>query len=94
MVDAITKTLNRPFHFAEQVGPTTLNLGRRKDELREITNSNQRMSRRLEATKSNYSASQMKQHFMQSQRYALNSSYSLRKKCEDIARDLNKRNHV
>ena len=37
MVDAITRTMNREFSLSSRTGPTSLNVGLRKEELLVIT---------------------------------------------------------
>ena len=94
MAEAIAKTRNRTFSVPERVGPTSLNSVRRKHDIRDISNSNIRLSNRLESVKSEYSVSNMKKCFEQNQRYALNSSFSLRKHCEEVVRELNSQFNV
>lgn len=89
MVDAITRTMNREFSLSSRTGPTSLNVGLRKEELRVITHSNLRLLNRLERARSEYSVSKLSKDYNQHQRYALNSSFTLRKKCENLARAVN-----
>ena len=92
MVDAITKTMRRSFSLPDQLGPVSLNLPFRKEKLREITNSNMKMLSRLESVKSEYSVKKLSEGYLQSQKYCLNSSFTLRKKCEKMANEINRRN--
>ena len=88
MVKEIGKTMNREFTLDEPVEISSLNIVRRKQELRNITNSNLKLLSKIENVRSYYSASKLEKDYRQSLRYSLNSSYSLRKFCEDIVRDL------
>lgn len=92
MVEHISKTMSRQFSLPELTGPTSLNLSRRKDDLKRITNGNLKLLSRIESAKSEYSVTTMRARNYQNLRYSLNSSYSLRKKCEKIASEVNKRN--
>lgn len=86
MVDAINRTMNREFSLSERPGPKSLNISRRREELRLITGSNLRLLDRLERARSEYSHKQLRKEFDQNKRYALNSSFSLRRQCEALAR--------
>ena len=92
MLEHISKTMSRRFSLPELPGPTSLNVSRRKDDLQRITSANLKLLSRIESAKSEYSATTMRARNTQNIRYSLNSSYSLRKKCEKIASDVNKRN--
>lgn len=89
MVEAISRTMKRTFSVPERVGPTSLNEMRRRNDYRDISNSNLRLLGRLESAKSDYSVSKMDKSFALNQRYALNASFSLRKKCEEVVREFN-----
>lgn len=88
MVKAIDKTMNRAFSFDEPIGISSLNIARRKQELRHITDSNLKLLSKIENVRSEYSASKLEKDYRRSLRYSLNASYSLRKLCEDIVRDV------
>ena len=89
MVEAISKTMNRQTScMRESVVPGSLNILRRKVELREITNANMKLLHRLENTKSEYSVSKLEHDYSKMLKYSLNSSYSLRKRCEALAREV------
>ena len=89
MVDTITKTMSRRFVPPAITGPTTMNLVARKNELKRISNSNLKLLNRIEGAKSEYSFQKHNSDYMKSQKYALNASFSLRKKCENIVRQVN-----
>ena len=89
MVQAIKRTMNRTISVPERVGPTSLNKTRRKQEVRDITNSNLRLLGRLESAKSDYAVRELEKRFEKTQRYSLNASFSLRKKCEEVVREFN-----
>jgi hypothetical protein len=93
MVEAISRTMMRTVSVPEVLGPVTLNLPQRKEKLREINQSNLKLLTRLESAKSEYSIKGMNDRNMQNQKYLLNSSYSLRKKCEKIATEVNRQSH-
>jgi hypothetical protein len=91
MVDTISRTMQRSFTVPQAVGPTSLNLPYRKQTLKNINKSNLKLLSRLQSVESNYSAKDMKAGYKQSQKYLLNSSYSLRKRCEKLAAEYNRR---
>jgi hypothetical protein len=88
MVLAISKTMKREFSMTQPVGPTSLNLIRRKHELRDITSANLKLLHKLESVKSEYAAAKLETDYRHSLKYSLNSSFSLRKLCEEVVRDV------
>lgn len=61
-----------------------MNVDRRRNEHREISDANWKLLGRLESAKSQYSLKNLDEEYMQNQRYVFNSSFSLRKKYEEI----------
>ena len=88
MVAAINKTMHREFSLPELPGPTTLNLPHRRRELQAITRSNLELFTRIERVKSDYAVGKLESDFKQTLKYSLNSSFFLRKKCEDLVREV------
>ena len=86
--------MNRQFSLPEFHSGGSLNLAQRKENLKTITNGNLRLLSRIESVKSEYAWNNMKARDASNLKYALNSSFSLRKKCERIASEVNKRHDM
>jgi hypothetical protein len=80
--------MNRDFSILEPLGPKSLNLPRRRKELKQICISNMKLLERIEKVRSDYAAKKLESDYKQTLKYSLNSSFSLRRKCEEIVRDL------
>lgn len=91
MVSTITRTMSRPFRVPDS-SPShhSLDSGRRRGELERIIQGNRRLLVRIQSAKSEYSRSRLNAEYIQNQKYALNSSFSLRKRCEVILKSNSK----
>lgn len=84
MVSTIARTMNRPFRVPEKSHPSSLDSERRRHEFDRIVTSNRKLLGRIQSAKSEYSRSRLQSDYVQNQKYALNSSFSLRKRCEEF----------
>jgi hypothetical protein len=82
MIQNIARTMTRPFSIPPRPGPASLNRVNRKRDVARINAENAKILARLETLKPQISAKQQLQEYDRSQRYMVNSSFSMRKDIE------------
>ncbi len=61
-------------------------------ELERIVTGNRKLLNRIQSVRSDYSVTRFNAEYLKNQKYALNSSFSLRKRCENLMKMQYRRN--
>jgi|LauGreDrversion4_2_1035121.scaffolds.fasta_scaffold10049_7 hypothetical protein len=91
MVKTIARTMSRSFEPPTKPPAISLDSGRRHVEFERIVTGNRKLLSRIRSVKSEYSVSRFNTEYLKNQKYALNSSFSLRKRCESLMKSQSRR---
>ena len=84
MLEQISRTMSRSFSIPARIHISSLDSCLRRKEAQRIVAGNKKLLTRIQSAKSDYDFSRFDTEYIRHQKYALNSSFSLRKKCEKI----------